>query len=47
VVKGGLHVSALERVMLPEEAELDVVSANWTLARLGASSWTHGNGDLV
>lgn len=39
VVDNGLHACALEREMLPEEAERDVVSANGALTRLGAFSY--------
>lgn len=38
VVEDGLHASALERVVLPEEADRDVVSADRTFARLRAFS---------
>ena len=40
MVENSLYARALEREMLPEEAERDVVSTDGTLARLGAFSYT-------
>ena len=40
MVEDGLHTRALEREMLPEEAERDVVTANGTLARLRAFGYS-------
>lgn len=43
MIEDSLYSRALEREMLPKEAQRDVVSANGTFTRLGAFSCTQGH----